>query len=139
MPYNLSRVLTAAALAALTLSLSTAAPARERLRGEALVDKLVAGRVAGPPVDCIQLYNVRSTTIVDKTAILYDTGSVIYVNRPRGGADSLDDDDIMVTNLHSSSLCRIDIVNMQERTSFMYSGFVALGDFIPYRKVRQPG
>lgn len=139
MPHTLSRIVTTAALAALALSTSAAAPARERLRGEALIDKLIAGRVAGPPVDCIQLYNVRSTTVVDRTAILYDTGSVIYVNRPRGGADTLDDDDILVTELHSSQLCRIDVVRLQDRSSFMEHGFVALGDFVPYRKVRTPG
>lgn len=139
MPHNLSRYVTTAALAALALTASSAAPARERLQGEALVDKLVAGRVAGAPVDCIQLYNVRSTTVVDRTAILYDTGSVIYVNRPRGGAESLDDDDILVTELHSSQLCSIDVVHLQERTSFMMTGFVSLGDFVPYRKVRAPG
>ncbi len=136
MPYNLSRIVTLTMLAAAAFAAPTAAPARERLHGEALIDKLVAGRVAGPPVDCIQLYSVRSTTIVDHTAIVYDTGSVIYVNRPRAGAESLDDNDILVTNLHSSSLCRIDVVTLQEPTSFMSSGFVSLGDFIPYRKVR---
>ena len=57
--------------------------------------KLLEGRVAGEPQDCIYLPRIRSSQIIDGTAIVYDAGSTIYVNRPRNGADTLDDDDII--------------------------------------------
>ena len=50
-------------------------------------------------------------------------------------SSDLDNDDILVTNLHGSSLCSIDIVHLQDRYSNFYSGFVGLGEFVPYRKV----
>jgi hypothetical protein len=105
-----------------------------RLTGEEKLAKLLEGRVAGQPVSCISLMNTRDTRIIDKTAIVYDTGRVIYVNRPRYPS-SLDSDDIMVTRPTGSQLCRLDVVQMRDRSTFFYSGFVGLEDFVPYRKV----
>jgi hypothetical protein len=122
--------------AAAVLAVPAAADAREKLTGEAKLAKLLEGRVAGEPQDCLYLPSIRSSRIIDKTAIVFDAGSTLWVNRPRGGASSLDDDDIQVTDTHSSSLCSIDIVRLHDRTSFFYSGFVGLGEFVPYRKVK---
>ncbi|MCA1662627.1 MAG: hypothetical protein LC648_10995 [Novosphingobium sp.] len=124
-----------AVAAALAVS---AADARPRISGEEKLARLLEGRVAGDPTDCIYLPRVRSSRIIDDTAIVYDAGSVIYVNRPRGGAYGLDDDDVMVTQLFGggSSLCSIDVVRTHDRSTFFYTGFVSLGEFVPYRKVR---
>ena len=110
---------------------ATAAPRHD---GEAKLAKALKGRVAGAPVDCVNLRQIRSTRIIDGTGILYDAGSTIYLNRPRSGARSLDRWDTMVTKLHSSQLCRIDVVHLYESGSRMQTGFVFLGDFIPYRR-----
>jgi hypothetical protein len=129
----------AALLAATTvLSLAVTADARPRLSPEAKLAKLLDGRVAGEPQDCIYLPSVHGTRIIDKTAIVYESGRTLWVNRPRSGASSLDDDDVLVTDLHGSGsqLCSIDIVRLHDRTSHFYSGFVGLGKFVPYRKVR---
>ncbi len=126
------------ALAPLLLgSLLVAAPvaeAKPRMSPEAELALAVEGRVAGEPVDCVDLRHVRSTQIIDRTAIIYDTGRTIYVNRPRGGSQSLDQWDTLVTKLHDSRLCSIDIVHLYDAGSRMQSGFVALGEFVPYRK-----
>jgi hypothetical protein len=130
----------AAVLAAATaLSLAVTADARPRLAPEAQLAKMLEGRVAGEPQDCIFLPSIRGSRIVDKTAIVYDAGRTLWVNRPRSGARSLDDDDILVTNLFGSSsqLCSIDTVRLHDRSSFFYSGFVGLGEFVPYRKVKE--
>ena len=131
------RKIIATLLAAATVLSVTAADAKPRLTGEAKLAKLLEGRVAGEPTDCIYLPRVRNSTIINDTAIVYDAGSTIYVNRPRGGAYGLDDDDIMVMDLNGSgsSLCSIDVVRLHDRTSFFYSGFVSLGEFVPYRRV----
>ena len=126
----------AAVLAAATvLSLSVAADARPKITPEAKLAKMLDGRVAGKPQDCIFMPSIRGSRIVDNTAIVYDAGRTLWVNRPRSGAESLDDDDILVTRLHSSSLCSIDIVELRDRYGHFYNGFVGLGEFVPYRKV----
>jgi hypothetical protein len=127
----LKLILGGAALAA------TAAPVlAARLSPEAKLDQLLAGRVAGKPVSCINLRDIQSSQIVDRTAIVYRVGGKLYVNRPRSGASWLDDDDILLTNTVTGQLCRIDTVKLIDRTSRFQRGFVALGDFVPYSKPR---
>ncbi len=128
----------AAVLAAATvLSLSVAADARPRLSPEAKLAKMLDGRVAGKPQDCIFMPSIRGSRVIDRTAIVYDAGGTLWVNRPRTGAESLDDSDILVTNLRGggSSLCSVDIVQLRDQTSHFYSGFVGLGEFVPYKRV----
>jgi hypothetical protein len=126
-------------LAAAAVLTVPAADARDngarQAEAEAKLAKLLEGRVAGEPQDCIYLPRVRSSRIIDRTAIVYDAGSTIYVNRPRSGAYSLDDDDIMVTDVHGSTLCSVDIVRLHDRSSFFYDGFVGLDEFVPYKRI----
>ncbi len=104
---------------------------------EAELQRAVRDRVAGEPVDCIDLRRVRSSRIISDTAIVYDAGSVIYVNRPRGGAEQLDRNDTMVNRLYGTGrLCSIDTVTMVDSLSQSFSGVVFLGEFVPYRRVR---
>ncbi len=114
---------------------TTAAHAAPRLHPEQQLARILQGRVAGKPVDCVNLQNVRSTQIIDGTAIIYDAGSTVYVNRPRH-AQSLDHWDTLVTNLHSSRLCSIDVVQLYDASSRAWTGSVFLSDFIPYKRVR---
>lgn len=102
--------------------------------GEAKLAEALEGRVAGEPVDCINLRNVRSSEIIKDTAIIYDAGSTLYVNRPDAGAGSLDKWDVLVTRTLTSRLCDVDVVYLRDRGTDMQTGFVLLGDFIPYRR-----
>ncbi len=127
------RSLFAAALA--TIALATMPAAAQNARGEASLDKIVAGRTAGSPVDCINLRDIRSTEIVDDTAIVYRMNNgTLFVNRP-GSGSILDRDDILVTRTIGTRLCRIDIVNLVDRGSQMPSGSLSLGDFVPYSRL----
>ncbi|MBT2188802.1 hypothetical protein [Sphingobium nicotianae] len=105
----------------------------DNAKGEAALAKALAGRVAGKPVSCINLRDIRSTTIIDGTAILYYAGSTIYVNRP-ADPGSLDDDDVMVTKTSLSQLCNVDVVHLVDRSTRFPSGFVNLSKFVPYTK-----
>jgi hypothetical protein len=115
---------------------SSAAPAAPREAPEARLARAIEGRVAGEPVDCINLRNIRSSKIIDHTAIIYDAGNVLYVNHPRAGRESLDQFDTLVTKTHSSELCSIDTVQLVDNASHMNTGTVFLGKFVPYKKVR---
>jgi hypothetical protein len=102
-------------------------------RGEAKLAKILENRVAGKPVSCLYLRNVRSSQIMNGTAIVYESGGTLYVNRP-DGAGSLDDDDILMTRTSTSQLCRLDSVNLFSRAGRYERGFVTLGNFVPYTK-----
>lgn len=112
----------------------TAVEAKPKLTGEQQLAKILDGRVAGDPVDCISLTNSRDQRVIDKTAIVYGNGGTIYVNRPSNARD-LDRDDVMVTDIRGSQLCRMDIVRTHDRSSFFYNGFVGLQEFVPYRRI----
>ena len=107
------------------------------VQGEAELTKLLDNRIAGKPVNCINLTTIGQSQIIDKTAILYHgRNGTIYVNRPEG-AQSLHGDQILRTRTSGTELCNIDSVHLVERGSQIDMGFVNLKDFIPYR--RAPG
>jgi len=95
--------------------------------------KITQGRVAGKPVDCINLRQAGSSQIIDGTAIVYTVGSTLYVNRPEG-AKTLRSDDILFTKSYSSDLCRMDSVKLLDRGDRMMRGFVSLNEFVPYKR-----
>jgi hypothetical protein len=115
-------------------TLAAPAAASPRLYGEAKLAKMLEGRTAGAPVDCIDLQRVYSTEIIDKTAIVYESGRTLYVNRPRAGAESLDRSDTMLVKPFDHRLCRVDTVQMFEQGARFFKGSVFLGDFVPYTK-----
>jgi hypothetical protein len=114
------------------------AVSERQAKAETRLAKALEGRVAGEPVRCIRLNQLRSSQIYDRTAIVYEgLGGVLYVNRPRSGAQSLDRNDVLVTRTSTGDLCSIDIVTLWDSTSRIQSGFVGLGEFVPYKKVAQ--
>lgn len=111
----------------------TAAPATATPRGEAELARMLEGRVAGEPVDCVNLRRVQSTRVIDGTAIVYEVGRTLYVNRPRN-PDALDQWDTQVVRPFNNRLCSIDTVQTQESGTRMFSGVVFLGEFVPYER-----
>jgi hypothetical protein len=128
---NLIKIL-ALSTAALVVSSSTLAAGKDDPAAE--LAKMLEGRVAGPPVTCINLPQAQGNRVIDHTAIVYDFGRTIYVNYPRSGANSLSSDDILVTKTFSTQLCKMDIVHMVDRTGGFPKSFVSLGSFIPYKR-----
>ena len=115
--------------------MAAALPAQAaRLDPEARLAKMLDGRVAGKPVDCIPQYRIQSSEIFEKTAILYKAGSTWYLNRPVSGRNFLHRDDILLTDTHSSDLCSVDIVRLIDQGSHFPSGSLGLGQFVPYSK-----
>ena len=126
-------------LGAALIGMSAVAPAtardhRDNSKAEAQLAKALEGRVAGKPVSCISQQNITSSTVYDGTAIVYRVGSTLYVNRPRMGQTSLDSDDILVSRTYGSQLCSLDTIRLLDRSSRFETGFVGLGEFVPYVK-----
>ncbi|MDO7842835.1 hypothetical protein [Sphingomonas immobilis] len=125
------------AVAALAIT-GTAAEAK-RLPPEEQIAKAIAGRVEGKPVNCLQTTQIRSSQIIDRTAILYTTNDgTIYVQRP-SGKEFLDSNDILVSEPRNGQTCSIDIVRLIDQGSRMQSGSIGLNEFVPYKKVKTAG
>ena len=125
----------AIAIAATAALLGTPAlHAKERLSGEAQLAKLLEGRVAGEPVNCLPLSANNDVRIIAKTAIVYGRGDTVWVNQPTN-ATALDPDDILVRKSQTPRVCNLDTIQLLDRSSKFYTGFVGLNQFVPYRKV----
>src|SRR3546814_18858004 len=106
------RPLIATILSAAMLAAAPAAVAKDRPTGEEKLARMLEGRAAGEPRDCITLSSVTSSQVVDKTALVYRVGSPLWVNRPRGGAESLDGGDtILVTTSTGPQLCSLNPIH----------------------------
>ncbi|WP_241233560.1 hypothetical protein [Altericroceibacterium xinjiangense] len=103
-------------------------------RGEARLAKMLEGRVPGQPQSCIPAMVSRNLQVLDRTALVYDAGSTVWVARP-SDPRSLDDSDILVIDRFSSSLCKQDVIRTVDRYTGFMSGVVFLGDFVPYKKL----
>lgn len=131
------KLILATLLAGAALLAAPVANARYRDTPDQQLAKLLKGRVAGKPVDCINLVRTGASQVIDGKAIVYTVGSTLYVNEPRGGAEQLDNNSILVTNTFGSQLCSIDPVRLIDRNSFFPRGFVSLGQFVPYARPKK--
>ncbi|MFN6934074.1 MAG: hypothetical protein ACK4NZ_02855 [Tsuneonella sp.] len=124
----------AAALVAAATLASGPSVAAERLTGEAKLEKMLEGRVAGEPRSCINTRVNDQSTVIDNTALVYGRGKTIWVNRT-AHPDSLSDWDSLLVRQHGTQLCRQDIVTTFDRSSGMYTGNIFLTEFVPYTRV----
>ena len=134
----LTSLLAAAATAVLLAACSTA-PAEQTRSPQAakeLADAL-AGRVAGPPQRCISTYRTTKVNAIDDFTILYDQGSTIYVQNPRGGCPGIGSgSDILVTRQTTNQLCNGEIAQTVDLTSRIERGGCVFGPFVPYTRPR---
>ena len=121
----------------MSIALIGAAPADHRRQsGEQALAAAIGDRQAGHEVACIDPQQVRSTRIVEGTAIVYDDGGRLYVQRPRGGGAALRRDDVLVSRIQGGQLCRGDVVTLVEPVTRAQRGFVVLGAFAVFERRR---
>lgn len=130
------RALAIALAATALLAGGASLQAKPKLTPEQRLEKLQEGRVAGKPTTCISTSDTRDMEIIDGVALVYRSGSTLYVNRPKNPED-LDSDDILVIRPTGSQLCRLDMIHTVDRIGHFTTGFINLNDFVPYRRVQQ--
>ena len=125
-------------LALLIAAEAAAAPARPEIPAtlSPKLAKALEGRVAGAPVSCVNLQRMRSSQIVDETAVIYEESrSRWYVNFPEGGnCPGLTRDRAIATRTPSNQLCRNDLIRVFDPVTPIQYGSCALGAFVPYTK-----
>jgi hypothetical protein len=117
----------------LVAALAVASPAQAQAPDrEAQLLQELGNRVAGEPVRCINYRQVRNTRIINDTAILFRVGGTIFVNRPRSGAEGLDDSFALVNERSDGRLCSGDTLQLTEGMGI--SRTIVAGDFVPYSR-----
>ena len=96
----------------------------------------LADRVAGTPVDCIDLSRINGPDIVDANTILYrQSAKRIWVSGPIGECPSLRPLDTLIVEVHGSQLCRNDLFRTVTPGLSIPSGICRFRPFVPYDKV----
>ncbi len=118
------------------LAAAPAVPAGAARSGpDAQLANLLKGRVAQQPVRCITVSQNETPRIISGRAIVWRVGQRLYVNRLRARAETLNDDDILITEIYGGQLCRNDRVRPLNRGSTIPRAALLLSDFTPYVRV----
>jgi hypothetical protein len=130
------------ALIASALAACTTAPEPMMTRSaeaEAHLDKLLAGKTAGVPVNCLSTFRSGNMVVIDDNTVVFrDSPRRVYRNDFRGGSCNRlgTGSYALVTKSSSTSLCSGDIAQVVDVTSGFTVGSCVLGDFVPYATPR---
>lgn len=112
---------------------------RAAMAEEAELARALRGfRPAGPPRNCVPSRELAGNKSVGNGAVLFRgrNSDVVYLNRPAGGCPHIGFDRALVFHNPSANLCAGDIAHVADfRAGTQYAG-CAIGEFIPYRRIR---
>jgi hypothetical protein len=98
--------------------------------------KALAGRTPGKSFDCVDPSWAGSPQIIgDRTLIYRETGRMLRNDLP-DACPGLDDDSIIVNEIHGSQLCSGDLFYTLQRGSRIPGPHCRLGKFTPYTKAK---
>ena len=128
---TLAMILAGAALALTGTATVSAKSLAER--GEERLAKMLEGRVAGEPVNCIYTTRSNKLEVIENVGLVYDAGDTIYVARPTN-PKSLGRTDVLVMERFGSQLCDTDMIRTVDRYAGYVTGVVFFDGFVPYRR-----
>ena len=97
--------------------------------------KLIGDRVAREPVNCLPVgtRSASSTGVSPNVLVYQQGGGPVYVNNLRGTCPGIESNwDVIVTEQFQGQACNGDIIRLVDRTTGMFGGSCALGEFTPY-------
>ncbi len=104
-------------------------------RSQAELQRLLAGRTAGPAVSCLPPGRSGDMTTIAGGTVVFRSGSTYYVNQMRGGCPGLNSQNTIVTrHFGGGGLCSGEIAQIVQPTAGFTVGSCVFGDFVPYRR-----
>ena len=128
---GISLLLIGATIASCT---TTVGPPTRSAQGQQEFDRLVAGKVAGPPQSCLATFNTNDMVVIDDETVAFRQGANrVYVNHLQSGCNGIASgfNALVTRQSGASSLCRWDIAESRNLTSHLTTGSCVFGDFIP--------
>jgi hypothetical protein len=120
------------------LTSCTTAPAEQSRspRAERELADALQGREAGPPRRCISNFPNTQVQVIDDWTILYDEGSTIYVQNPRGGCIGIGTGSrtLVARQVGTSQMCEDDINETINLQTGIGGAPCVFGPFVPYTK-----
>ena len=130
--------LVGAAVAVAAFSASQAEVARSP-KAEQKLARALAGRTAGPAVNCISNFRGQSRMqVVNDDTILFRDGGTVYVQRPNSACSGIEDGkySLVTRKYGTQQICSGDINQLVDVGTGFHAGSCTFGPFVPYRKVR---
>ena len=131
---GISLLLIGATIASCT---TAAGPPTRSAQGQQQFERLVAGKVAGPPLSCLATFNTNDMVVIDDETVAFRQGANrVYVNHLQSGCNGIASgfNALVTRQSDASSLCRGDIAESRNLTSHLTTGSCIFGDFIPYTR-----
>lgn len=101
-----------------------------------LLARTLEGRVAGPAQDCIPTGFIDGPQVVGDSLIYRQSGKRLWRSQVGDRCPFLRDDQIVVSILYGTQVCRNDRFRLIDRGSRIPSGDCTFGQFVPYDKAR---
>ena len=116
-----------------------ASETREMTKGEKRLAKLLEGREAGEPVNCIRTLPTERMQTIDGTAYVYGRGDTIYVQRTTDPEDIDSNDALVSRRFNATQICRQDVMTTIDPMLGFFTGAVFFEKFVPYTRVEGDG
>lgn len=95
--------------------------------------KLIAGKVPGKPVSCIDTRFRQTQLSAYGNKLIYRVSDkLVYVNQTNGGCEGVARGDALVSRQYQTRACSGDIATTVQPVPGITTGSCALGDFTPY-------
>ena len=127
-----------------TLVSCTAAPAADTQRSaknQARYQELIAGKVAGAPMNCLPYYlKANDMTVIDDNTVAFSRGpgsSPVYIAHMRGPCTGLVGPGpyaLVTRQVGASGFCSGDIATVQDTMAHITVGSCSFGEFVPYTR-----
>ncbi|MEP9400301.1 hypothetical protein [Sphingomonas sp. VNH70] len=108
--------------------------AQSEARRDRELAKVLAGRTAGEPQNCIPIGFIDGPQVVGDSLIYRQNGRRLWRTQVRDRCPFLRDDQIVVSILYGTQVCRNDRFRLIDRGSRIPSGDCTFGEFVPYDK-----
>lgn len=99
----------------------------------AFLAQALAGRVPGPPQECISGFGQDHPYVIDPQTIAYGSGRTIYINRLAAPCPGVDQVNTLITETYGGMYCRGDHVRGKEPGAIIPGPVCILNNWVPYR------
>ena len=102
----------------------------------ARLQQLIAGKVAGEPLHCLQTYRSNDMVAIDTSTLVFRDGGRVYVNRLRDPCPQLTNPSytLITRQFGGTGLCSGQIAEVANLQTGMIAGSCVIGEFIPYTR-----
>ncbi len=105
--------------------------------GQRAYENILAGKVPGPPINCLPSYNTNDTSIIDGHTLGFRIGTeTTYIVHLGPGCELLGSGPyaLLTRQIGSSEMCRGDIQQVLDTMNHMTVGSCTISEIIPYTK-----